>query len=65
MKKIKKKNSLNLILSKKSKFPINKKRILLIGGTGLLGSACKYELKKRCYYAISISRGIKIDYINS
>jgi nucleoside-diphosphate-sugar epimerase len=59
MKKIKKKESLNLIHSKKSRLAINKKKILLIGGTGLLGSACNHELRKKGYYTISISRGLK------
>jgi nucleoside-diphosphate-sugar epimerase len=59
MKKIKKENSLNLTLLKKSSLIKNKKKILLVGGTGLLGSACKDELKKRDHYTISISRGIK------
>jgi nucleoside-diphosphate-sugar epimerase len=60
MKKIKKKNLLNLILSKKSKLKIiKKKKILLIGGTGLLGSACRNEFKKKKHYTMTMSRGIK------
>jgi hypothetical protein len=60
MKKIKKKNSLNLILSKKSNLRIiKKKKILLIGGTGLLGSECRNEFKKKNHYTMTMSRGIK------